>query len=64
MIEKITLRVFWVMMLLCAGSALINIWVGNDTVGKLVPTFFIIGFASFLIWGPLVVYRFIQTQTK
>lgn len=47
-------------MLLCAGTALLSIWVGNGIPGKLVPTFFIIGFASFLIWAPLMVYRFLK----
>lgn len=61
MAEKITLNVFWVMMLLCAGSALALIWGGNLLPQQLVPTFFIIGFASFLIWAPLVAYRFLAT---
>ena len=59
MAEKIALRIFWVMMLLCAGSALTLIWAGNVVPQKLVPTFFILGFASFLIWMPLVTYRFL-----
>jgi hypothetical protein len=59
MIEKITLRIFWVMMILCAGSALTNIWASNILPEKLIPTFFILGFASFLIWAPLVTYRFL-----
>lgn len=47
-------------MLLCAGTALIHIW-GNDLLPqKLIPTFFIVGFANFLIWAPLVAYRFLQ----
>lgn len=60
MAEKIALRLFWVFMLLCAGSALITIWFGPVITGRFVPTFFIIGFASFLIWAPLVVYRFLE----
>lgn len=60
MTEKISLRVFWVCMLLCATSALVLIWGGEVLPQKLVPTFFIIGFASFLIWAPLVVYRFLK----
>jgi hypothetical protein len=59
MVEKITLRVFWVMMLLCAGSALTLIWDGEVLPQRLVPTFFILGFASFLIWAPLVTYKFL-----
>ena len=59
MIEHIALRVFWIFMLLCAGSALTLIWGGEVLPQKLVPTFFIIGFASFLIWAPLITYRFV-----
>lgn len=46
-------------MLLCAGSALMNIWAHGILPVKLIPTFFIIGFASFLIWAPLIAYRFL-----
>jgi hypothetical protein len=60
MVEKVTLKIFWIMMLLCASTALILIWFNNALPGKLVPTFFIVGFASFLIWSPLVVYRFLR----
>lgn len=59
MTEKITLRVFWIMMLLCAGSALTDIWFEHALPEKLIPTFFIVGFASFLIWAPIVVYKFL-----
>lgn len=63
MIEKIALRIFWVAMLLCATTVLVNIWFLNEAESEfqlLIPTFFIIGFASFLIWAPLVVYRFLE----
>ncbi|MCA9358357.1 hypothetical protein KC902_03790 [Candidatus Kaiserbacteria bacterium] len=63
MIEKISLRIFWAAMLLCATTALTNIWffgAGESQISLLIPTFFIIGFASFLIWVPLVVYRFLE----
>lgn len=59
MAERITLRLFWTMMLLCAGSALVLIWGDHVLPEKIVPTFFILGFASFLIWTSLVVYRFL-----
>jgi len=59
MIERITLRLFWTMMLLCAASALTIIWAGNIIPEKLIPTFFILGFANSLIWAPIVVYRFL-----
>ncbi|HVY73004.1 MAG TPA: hypothetical protein VG984_03075 [Candidatus Paceibacterota bacterium] len=57
MTEKITLRVFWTMMILCAVSGLGGIWFENSFPEKLIPTFFIIGFANFLIWAPLTLYR-------
>lgn len=60
MTEKITLRVFWTAMLLCAGSALTVIWAHEAIPEKLVPTFFIVGFANFLIWAPLVTYKFLR----
>ena len=48
-------------MLLTAASALTLIWIGEETFPeRIVPTFFIIGFASFLIWAPLVTYRFLD----
>lgn len=50
------------MMLLCAGTALAGIWLGDVIPEKLVPTFFIPGFASFLIWAPLVTYKFLAKQ--
>jgi len=58
MLEKIALRVFWTFMLLCAGTALTSIWFEHLLPEKLIPTFFIVGFASFLIWAPTVVYKF------
>ncbi|MEN9921836.1 MAG: hypothetical protein RL097_112 [Candidatus Parcubacteria bacterium] len=63
MIEKIALKIFWLAMLLCANIALVNIWFFNGAESKfqlLIPTFLIIGFASFLIWAPLVAYRFLE----
>lgn len=64
MIEKITLRIFWTAMLLCASSALVLIWtesyIENENIFKIIPTFFIIGLANFLIWAPLVTYRFLN----
>jgi hypothetical protein len=59
MTERITLKLFWTMMLLCATTALTNIWAGDILPEKLIPTFFILGFANFLIWAPIVVYRFL-----
>lgn len=49
-------------MILTALTALFNIWAGKtdgSVMGRLVPTFFILGFANFLIWAPLMAYRFL-----
>lgn len=63
MIEKISVRLFLTFMLLCAGTAIIALWFGpkeDPEWFKLIPTFFILGFASFLVWGVRVVYRFLE----
>jgi len=63
MVEKVTLKIFWVMMLLCAASALTFLWAGKGGAlflpEKLIPAFFILGLASLLIWAPLITYRFL-----
>lgn len=54
---KIFYRVFLTCMFLCAGMALIGIWwLGPDAkapwyLPKLIPTTFVIGLASFLLWA-------------
>lgn len=58
--EKITLRLFWLFMVLCAGSALIVIWFPKSMDERIIPTLFIIGLANFLIWAPTMVYRFYE----
>jgi hypothetical protein len=61
--EKITLRIFWISMLACATLAIVGIWTGgenqpdNEPLTKAMGTFFIIGFANFLVWAPLFAYR-------
>jgi hypothetical protein len=58
--EKTALKVFWFFMLACASTAIVQIWSsGNALPMQIVPTFFVIGFASFLIWAPLMVYKFL-----
>jgi hypothetical protein len=54
-LQYITLRLFLVMMVLCAGSFLNMIWrTGGpdnfDVINQLAITFFVIGLASFLVW--------------
>ena len=62
MIEKTALRVFWTMVLLCVLCALVVIWAGPVIDQRFIPTFFIVGFAGFLIWAPLVAYRFLAKK--
>jgi dipeptide/tripeptide permease len=71
MIEKITLRVFWTFMILCAGTVLSIIWFPVNEDAAEIPiriqfamTFFVIGLASALVWLPLVVYRFYRKSTN
>ncbi|XKT74344.1 MAG: hypothetical protein ACJKTH_03240 [Patescibacteria group bacterium UBA2163] len=59
MTEKISLWMFWSAMLICAVSVLAMIWLEPVSFEKIPVTFFIIGLASFLIWVPLVIYRFL-----
>ena len=63
MIEKIALRIFWGAMLLCASTVLTLIWfedvLDETIVVRIAPSLFIIGFASFLIWAPILAYRFL-----
>ncbi len=47
-------------MLLCAATALASIWLPQVLDERLIPTFFIPGLASFLIWAPLMAYRFLN----
>ncbi|MFZ2253308.1 MAG: hypothetical protein WAW13_04035 [Minisyncoccia bacterium] len=62
--EKITLRLFWASMLACASCFITAIWLGEDVAPEALfkagATLFIIGLANFLIWAPLMVYRFLS----
>jgi tellurite resistance protein TehA-like permease len=60
--ERITLQLFTLAMLLCGSLAIGAVWFGGalpEAYFQAGATLFIIGFASFLIWAPLVVYRFL-----
>lgn len=59
MAEKISLVVFWTAMILCASSVLTLIWFEHAIPERIAPTLFIVGLASFLLWAPLVTYRFL-----
>lgn len=61
--EKFSLYLFWTCMLLCAGTFLMGIWIGEsapEELFKFVATFFVVGLASFLVWLPLTVIRFVK----
>lgn len=61
--EKITLRIFWVCMLACASCVLIGIWNEStlpEEYFRIPATFFILGLANFLLWAPLMAYRFLE----
>ena len=61
--EKYSLRLFWLCMLVCAGTVIVAIWTGREPEEgffKIIPTTLILGIASFLVWAPHVVYRFVE----
>lgn len=64
--ETLTLKLFWTCMILCASFALIGIWVPDmpEAWYKGVATFFILGFANFLIWAPLMAYNFLRKEAR
>lgn len=67
MIEKISLKIFWSAMLLCATTVLLTVWLTdepNPVQAKLILTFFVIGLASFLVWLPRMIIRFYNTIEK
>ncbi|MCB9815367.1 hypothetical protein H6789_02710 [Candidatus Nomurabacteria bacterium] len=58
--EKITLKLFWSCMIICASIIIAGIWLGEfapEALFKTAATFFIVGLANFLLWGPTVTYR-------
>lgn len=65
-LEKISLRLFLICMVMCAGFFLFLLWTGgpdqpdNQTLFSIVATFFVVGLASFLIWLPIVIYKLID----
>lgn len=61
MIEKIALTVFLTCAFTCGCLLITMIWVSSAeaVVERFVPTLFILGFFSFLVWGTRVVYRFL-----
>jgi cytochrome b561 len=66
--EKIHLYLFWTFMLLCAGTFTFALWTANnggpEIPFKIAVTFFVIGFANFLLWAPRVAYRFLSALSN
>lgn len=61
--EKVTLRLFWICMLACASAVITGIWLEGrlpEEYFRVPATLFIIGLANFLLWAPLVTYRFLN----
>jgi hypothetical protein len=63
-IEKLSLKLFWCFMILCAISFLGTLWSGTQeqVFFRITATFFVIGLANFLIWLPLAIYRLIEVM--
>ena len=66
MIEQILLRLFWTVMLICASLVILAIWLGepSELHGRSIATAFVVGLASFLIWAPIMVYRFYRAIAR
>jgi len=63
MMEKITLYLFWTGMLACASLAITIVWNGEtapEFIFRITATCFILGFANFLLWLPMLLYRFLK----
>lgn len=51
-------------MVLCALTALTLLWHPGLFDERFIGTFFILGFAHFLVWMPRVVYRFLKAAEQ
>ena len=62
-LEHYALGVFLTCMMVTASLFLIAIWTQTptETYMKTVATFFVIGFAHFLLWLPMILYRLLNT---
>ena len=61
MIERITVRIFFVCMFSCAILFLVFLWFASNDASpwfRLVPTLFVIGLSNFLTWVVCMVYKF------
>lgn len=50
-------------MLACATCVIVGIWLEGalpEEYFRIPATLFIIGLANFLLWAPLIVYRFLE----
>ncbi len=60
-IQKITLKIFFPAMYLCASIALVALWLEEHLVESfflLIPSFFIIGLAALITWCVAMVVEF------
>jgi len=65
-IERITLTIFLICMVITAVGFIIGIWsqTDNEALFMTLGSLFIIGLANFLIWLPTVLYRLIHTLSR
>lgn len=62
--ERITLRIFFVCLVLCASIVITFIWIGDPEATwpfQIAATAFVFGLANFLTWFVCIAYRFIKT---
>ncbi|MCB9811590.1 hypothetical protein H6783_01635 [Candidatus Nomurabacteria bacterium] len=61
--EQITFRTFTICMLTTASLVIVGIWLEDklpEAYFKTIATFFIVGLANFLLWAPILAYRFLH----
>lgn len=58
LVENISLKLFLTCMFLCAGLFIIAVWIEPpEAFMKSIFTIFVVGFASFLTWLPILLYK-------
>lgn len=58
-LERVSLTIFLTCMLVTASLFIVFLWTepSSEIAPKVMATFFVIGFANFLMWLPQVLYR-------
>lgn len=61
-IERITLALFIICMMITAGFFLFLLWTQpqDESLFMVVGTFFVVGLANFLLWLPNMLYRLLN----